>query len=257
MPFAGSPLTATKPRTAPGWQRACGLTASVTATAEPPRAKNSAAPAMTVDGLTRIGDLRVATTRASSRAGRTSRSGSVRDATGAVHDHVGAGDRVVALDVAVLRRHPALDPRLPGPPRRPGRRRGRAAPRTARRPRCGRRSRRGTCGGGRTRLRRRRVPGRDRAVAAGAARFPVPRGVSAASRPASSGSNTSARRRARSNPSPSQNSSVPTTCARGIRAARVDLPAPPRPPIPTKVNARTGSAASIRSSTGCASTVPR
>ena len=54
MPFAGSPFTATKPRTAPAWQRACGLTASVTATAEPPRAKKSAAPARTVEGVRRI-----------------------------------------------------------------------------------------------------------------------------------------------------------------------------------------------------------
>ena len=55
MPFAGSPFTAMNPRTAPGAHRACGLTASVTATAEPPRAKKSARSAMTVVGVMRMG----------------------------------------------------------------------------------------------------------------------------------------------------------------------------------------------------------
>ena len=53
------PVTATRPRTAPFAQRACGLTASEIARAEPPSAKNRAAAAITVAGLgwRRIVDL--------------------------------------------------------------------------------------------------------------------------------------------------------------------------------------------------------
>src|SRR5688572_6484755 len=116
MPFAGSPLTATNPRTAPGWHRACGRTASVTAMAEPPSAKNNAAPARTVDGLTRIRATSVRVmVRASSPGGRMAvdEISSFVEWQGSVDDQIGARDRVVALDVAVLARHPCPDPRRP------------------------------------------------------------------------------------------------------------------------------------------------
>ena len=71
MPLAGSPFTAMNPRTAPGAQRACGLTASVTATAEPPSAKKSARSAMTDVGLMRMNASVTGTTGGSSCRGRT------------------------------------------------------------------------------------------------------------------------------------------------------------------------------------------
>ena len=60
-----------------------------------------------------------------------------------------------------------------------------------------------------------------------------------------------------SNDAPVQNSSVDTTCAPGIIRARVDFPAPPWPPIPTRTTPSRPRAAAIRSSTGRGSIAAR
>ena len=243
-----------KPRTAPGWQRAWGRTASVTATAEPPSAKNNAAPAMTVDGLTRIGVPPEKTLRASSLVRRTVAAASRRRP--AVDDEVGAGDRVVRLDVAILARHPRLDPRRPG----------------------------GLAVAGDAAREARLVRGLDphphvvvvpehpveRADAlddddparldhAGAARpagVPVPRGVSRVAPAEQRLEHLGAQ------PGQLEPLAVPELVRRHDlrcrdRAASVDLPAPPRPPMPTKVKAFRGAAEATRSRTGWTSTAPR
>ena len=71
-----------------------------------------------------------------------------------------------------------------------------------------------------------------------------------AASPRASGRTTSRSRRSRSNPSPSQNSSVETTQASGTIRASVVFPAAPCPPIPTSVRPSSWCVAAMRSSTG-------
>ena len=236
----------------------CGLTASVTATAEPPSAKKSAAPARTVDGLRRIVE--------------TSRNVDVGRILRPESDDCTRTDPRVVREARRRRRRrrrtrPGRRARRTGPPSASS-----ARPRSPAPPRRRGRRPRQPCLVGRL------DPDADVVVVpepAVEAHTPstttTPSGVTLrsppgscatqfqdayrAARPATSGSNTSARSRSRSKPSPSQNSSVPTTWAPGIRPARVDLPAPPCPPIPTNVNPRACEAAAIRSRTGRVSTV--
>ena len=158
-----------------------------------------------------------------------------RELLAAVDHEVRAADGIVALDVAILRRHP---------PRRPTSTRAaspsRATPRASR-----------TSYGASTQT---RTAYASRSVRWSAhtpstmtmpARLDRPRSRAACAPPsrttrtgrrrrADSGATTSAARRSMSKPSPVQNSSVDTICAPGIIRASVVFPAPPCPPIPTR-----------------------
>ena len=163
-----------------------------------------------------------------------------------------AADRVVALDVAVLGRHPHVDPRpsrvLAVPRDRAREPHVVAAPR----PRRARRRRRGACRWSAQTPSTITTPvGLDRPRARAVSPCgPVVRARTSRPRRGRAASTTSRSRRSRSKPSPSQNSSVETICAPGTIRASVVFPAAPCPPMPTRVRPSSCRAAAIRSSTG-------